>query len=364
MPWILQQINNGNGMGPTVPGEFVASPGAVATISGANVPLYERSVCVYNNQQHFTYNDKNGNLQDVWWDGDANQWNLQQINNTDGNGATVPGKFIASPDATPTAPGPFFVCVYKNQQHFTYVGGDGILQDVWWDGDANQWKLQQINNPNGIGPIVPGEFIASPTATAATAEGTNLLFAFITTSNNSPTTTRMGTCRTHGGTGTPTGGTCSRSTTPTGTARQSPANSWHRRPLPHPRIRRFASAFTTISSTLPTSVATGSCRTCGGTGTPTSGTCSRSTTPTEWARPSPASSSHRPTLLLLATRHLSASTTTSNTSPKRMTERICKMCGGRTRMGDCGTGSGIPKLATSTSGGVSTNQSVGRKVWF
>jgi hypothetical protein len=128
---------------------------------------HEPFVCVYNNQQQFTYNDKNGNLQDAWWDGDTNRWNLQQINNAHGNGATVPGEFMASPAATAPANTPFCVCVYNNQQHFTYVGGDGILQDVWWDGDANQWNLQQINNADGMGPAVPGEFIASPDAPSA-----------------------------------------------------------------------------------------------------------------------------------------------------------------------------------------------------
>jgi hypothetical protein len=133
----------------------------------------------------------------------------------------------------------------------------------------------------------------SPQSPERTYRCTNGRFAFITTSNTSPITTRMGTCRTCGGTATPTSGTCSRSTTPTGTARPSPANSSHRPTPPQLRLDRFSSASTRTNSTSPTSVATGSCRTCGGTATPISGSCSRSTTPTESARSSPASSSHR-----------------------------------------------------------------------
>ncbi|HEV2640917.1 MAG TPA: hypothetical protein VGX23_37715 [Actinocrinis sp.] len=34
-------------------------------------------VSVYNNQQHFTYLDTTGRVQDTWYDG---QWHLQQIN--------------------------------------------------------------------------------------------------------------------------------------------------------------------------------------------------------------------------------------------------------------------------------------------
>ena len=55
-------------------------------------------VSVYNDQQHFTYRDQNGNLQDAWY-GSGN-WHLQQINDTGGSGATVPGEYIALSQAT------------------------------------------------------------------------------------------------------------------------------------------------------------------------------------------------------------------------------------------------------------------------
>jgi hypothetical protein len=53
---------------------------------------------VYNDQQHFTYRDANGNIQDCWYGG---AWNLQQINH--GNGPTVPGEYVATPQATAPA---------------------------------------------------------------------------------------------------------------------------------------------------------------------------------------------------------------------------------------------------------------------
>ncbi len=157
MSWNLQQIT-GSG-GPTVPGEYVACPQAPTVGGGPSSPF----VCTFGNQQHFTYLDDNGNMQDVWYDGDANQWNLQQING--GKVTTVPGEYVACPQAqSPNATDPF-VCTFGNQQHFTCLDDNGNMQDVWYDGDANQWNLQQINGGNVTS--VPGEYVACPQAAAA-----------------------------------------------------------------------------------------------------------------------------------------------------------------------------------------------------
>jgi hypothetical protein len=64
--WNLQQIN---GTDPVVDGEYVLPLNA----PDAAGDLF---VSVYNNQQHFTYLDTNGSIQDAWYDG---QWHLQQI---------------------------------------------------------------------------------------------------------------------------------------------------------------------------------------------------------------------------------------------------------------------------------------------
>jgi hypothetical protein len=123
MAWNLQQINGGGG--PTVPGEYVACPQAPPLF----LPIL--FVCTFGNQQHFTYLDDNGNLQDCWYDGDANQWNLQQING--GGGPTVPGEYVACPQAPRGGPvHVLFVCTFGNQQHFTYLHGGSVLQDCWW----------------------------------------------------------------------------------------------------------------------------------------------------------------------------------------------------------------------------------------
>src|SRR5271165_6826601 len=169
MAWSLQQINNANPAGPSVANEFVAVPEATA----APVPgtLF---VCTFGNQQHFTYVSltQEANLQDCWWDGDANQWNLQQINNANAAGPSVANEFVAVPAGTLPATAGMFVCTFGNQQHFTYLDGNFNLQDCWYDEDANQWNLQQINNANGAGPSVANEFVAVPTATFPVAGST------------------------------------------------------------------------------------------------------------------------------------------------------------------------------------------------
>ena len=154
--WNLQQINNANGAGPTVSGEYVATAQATAPAAGGVF------VCEYNNQDHFSYIDANGNIQDCWYDG---VWNLQQINT--GNGPSVPGEYVATKG--PAATGDLFVSVYNDQMHFTYRDVNGNLQDSWYNGPAGTWNLQQINNANGAGPTVPGEYVATAQATARAA---------------------------------------------------------------------------------------------------------------------------------------------------------------------------------------------------
>ena len=144
--WHLQQINRGNG--PSVPGEWVATDGPAA--------VGDLFVSVYGGQQHFTYRDQNWNLQDAWYEG---TWHLQQINDAGGSGATVPGEYIAMPLATAAAVGGVFVCAYNDQDHFAYLDANGAIQDCWYDGSQNAWKLQQINR--GIGPSAPEDWVAT-----------------------------------------------------------------------------------------------------------------------------------------------------------------------------------------------------------
>ena len=212
--WNLQQINRGNG--PTVAGEYVATNGPAAA--------GDLFVSVYNGQQHFTYRDQNGNLQDAWYDGGA--WHLQQINDANGAGATVPSEYIATPLATAPAAGGVFVCPFNDQDHFAYLDANGNIQDCWYDGSTGKWNLQQINRGNG--PTVPGS-TWPPTAGVAG----DLFVSVYNGQQHFTYRDQNGTCRTPGTAAAP--GTCSRSTTRTGPAPPSPASTSPRRRQPPPR---------------------------------------------------------------------------------------------------------------------------------
>lgn len=101
-------------------------------------------VCVYNDQQHFSYFDKSGDIVDAWYG--TGGWHLQTIN----NGGMTQG---------PPAANSLFVCVYNDQQHFTYIDRDGNLQDCWYG--ASGWHLQKINNGGMTGgpPAVSNVFV-------------------------------------------------------------------------------------------------------------------------------------------------------------------------------------------------------------
>ena len=59
---------------------------------------YQVFSSAYNDQQHFAYVDANNNIQDVWWDGVDNQWNVQQLtgSSTSENVVGSPGPPAAS----------------------------------------------------------------------------------------------------------------------------------------------------------------------------------------------------------------------------------------------------------------------------
>ncbi|WP_375483256.1 hypothetical protein, partial [uncultured Mycobacterium sp.] len=150
--WNLQQLSAG---GPAISGEYVIPTTGPVPAAGS---LF---VSVHDDRQHFTYRDRNGNLQDACWDGSS--WHLRQINDADAKGATAsPDTFIAAHHtrgdngqpvkATAPAVGGLFVSSYHNQHHFAYLDAGGGIQDVCYDGTS--WHLQQINA--GAGLTVPG----------------------------------------------------------------------------------------------------------------------------------------------------------------------------------------------------------------
>jgi hypothetical protein len=144
-PWPMRQINNSEGLGPTVtgsPAESVACPEATASASSM-------FVCTFGDQQHFAYVDGANNLWDVYSDGNA--WKVLKINNGE-----VP---TAQPAPSLIEGGDVFLCTYGDTLHFTYIDHNNNLQDCIYDGD--QWTLQQIN---GGQPTVQGEPVCFPDA--------------------------------------------------------------------------------------------------------------------------------------------------------------------------------------------------------
>ncbi len=91
----------------------------------------------YGSQHHYAYADGSGNLVDCFYEGNGNRWSVQTLN----AGGTTPG--------TPVY-GQIFVSVYRNQQHFAYIDYRGTLQDAFYDGG---WHLQQITTQS---PVVKG----------------------------------------------------------------------------------------------------------------------------------------------------------------------------------------------------------------
>jgi hypothetical protein len=152
----------------TVPGEPIVNIHAPAPTPDyyAPPPLADLYVSVYNGQQHFAYRDADGNIQDIWFDG--NEWNLQQLNNANGAskaGVGLNSQPIALPTATVVSSGGLFVSVYNDQQHFFFMDENNNIQDVWYNGH-HQWNLQQINHANGI-ITQQGEYLACSQAPAA-----------------------------------------------------------------------------------------------------------------------------------------------------------------------------------------------------
>jgi hypothetical protein len=126
--WNLQKINAGGvTYGPAADADPAAS--------------------VFSRQQHFGYRAGAGTIWDSWFDAPTDRWHLQQIN-ADGGRTDGPMAFS----------GPF-VWTIKNQQHFTYRDGKGVIWDSWYDG---HWNLQQINaHGQTDGPPTFGDPFAS-----------------------------------------------------------------------------------------------------------------------------------------------------------------------------------------------------------
>ena len=107
-----------------MPGEYLACPQAPVAPGWGSF-----AVRTFGDQQHFAYGDPSCNIQDCWYDGATNQWNLQQINN---GPPTVPGAYVTCPQAPAATGADVFVSTFGEQQHFTYLDGNYNMQDCWW----------------------------------------------------------------------------------------------------------------------------------------------------------------------------------------------------------------------------------------
>lgn len=106
----------------------ITMSGKTAGASAAGDPF----VSVFGEQQHFVYRDGSGAIQDAWYDAGSNKWNLERIN-------------LSGKTRGPAAAGDPFVSVFGEQQHFVYRDSNGTIQDAWYDSGGNRWGLQQIN---------------------------------------------------------------------------------------------------------------------------------------------------------------------------------------------------------------------------
>jgi hypothetical protein len=117
-------------------------------------PKFSVAVWDYGTQQHFTYMDASGTVNDVYWDG--NKWNFQQVNQIYVSSCpTSPSCNKNGTTAAPLGCGDPFVGIFvpfnkegntNGQQHFGYRDCQGTIWDPWYDGPTNSWTWQQINN--------------------------------------------------------------------------------------------------------------------------------------------------------------------------------------------------------------------------
>jgi hypothetical protein len=113
--WQLQKINAGGN---------TSGPPATSSPFG----------CVFHSQQHIGYQAASGDIYDSWYDGNGH-WGLQKINN---------GGVSSGPAAAAGTYPYIWVDPSNTQQHFTYLGFDQAIYDVYWDSGKNSWTLQKL----------------------------------------------------------------------------------------------------------------------------------------------------------------------------------------------------------------------------
>jgi hypothetical protein len=79
--------------------------------------------------------------------------NLLQINNANNQGPTVPGEYLACPEATAAAGLPQFVCTFGDQQHFAYSDNKGNIQDCWSGERVLLRAARAVHDPDWHKPL-------------------------------------------------------------------------------------------------------------------------------------------------------------------------------------------------------------------
>jgi hypothetical protein len=183
--WHIQLINNAAQQTPPPPTPLQASLKPLTNcpwaVGDPFASVFITNASAQSGQQHIAYRDQNGIIWDAWYDpAGPNQWNTQQINLAGGtrNGpAAIGGPCIWT---VPGGSGP------QKQQHFTYVAGDGSIQDAWYDGVTVGWNLQQLNL-GGPSALVPAVGVYEPAFAPIPSGLSACIFGYFTTASSAIT---------------------------------------------------------------------------------------------------------------------------------------------------------------------------------
>jgi hypothetical protein len=127
--WNLQQLTGAGGL--------TSAPKAAG----------DSCLTVYGNQMHCCYRDVHGHIQDVWYDGNHDTWNLQQLTGSGGR------------TSAPKAAGDPCLTVCGNETHCCYRDVSGDIQDAWYDENQRSWNLLHLTGVGGLtlGPKAAGD---------------------------------------------------------------------------------------------------------------------------------------------------------------------------------------------------------------
>jgi hypothetical protein len=141
--WYLQQINLPAGNNGAMTAGPAAAGNPFVIFFG---PGWGTAQKTGSDQAHFVYRDKNGGIQDAFFDYSTHRWSLQLINGQLEQ-SCVPHQgcfyFNTGKVVGPPAAGDPVVFAYNAQQHFVYRDINGVIEDAVYDTSTGNWFLQQ-----------------------------------------------------------------------------------------------------------------------------------------------------------------------------------------------------------------------------